>query len=74
MVSQDSVEVEVNKQVDALISQIESIESDETLETEEQIQQLLVLSGDVQRLANVLVSTDRQLAKELLSSYVNATP
>ena len=78
MTAQDSAEIEVNKQVAALISQIESIKSDESWkteeETEEQIQQLLVLSGDVQRLANVLVSTDRQLAKELLSSYVNATP
>lgn len=74
MVSQDSVEVEVNKQVAALISQIKSIESDESLETEEQIQQLLVLSGGVQRLAELAIPTDQQVAKVLLSIYVNATP
>jgi uncharacterized protein (UPF0335 family) len=78
MTSQDSAEVEVKKQVAALISQIKSIESDESPETkeetEEQFDQLLALSFDVQRLAKVLVYSDRQLAKELLSSYVNATP
>jgi hypothetical protein len=74
MTSQDSAEAESNKQVAALISQIESIESDESLEPEEQIQQLLVLSGDVKRLAELAIPADHQLAKVLLSSYVNATP
>jgi hypothetical protein len=74
MTSQESAEAELSKQVATLIDQIESIESDESLETEEQIQQLLVLSGDVKRLAEIAIPAEQQLAKVLLSSYVNATP
>ena len=74
MTSQDSAEAVLNEQVDALISQIESIESDESLETEQQIEQLLALSGDVQRLANLVIPAFQSLGKALLSSYVNATP
>ena len=74
MTSQDPAEEDLNKQVAALISQIGSIESDESLETEEQIEQLLVVSRDVQRLAKLAIPADQQLAKVLLSNYVNATP
>jgi hypothetical protein len=74
MTSQESAEAGLSKQVAAFISQIESIESDESLDTEEQIQQLLVLSGDVKRLAELAIPADQRLAKVLLSSYVNATP
>jgi hypothetical protein len=74
MTSQESAEAGLSKQVAALISQIESIEGDESLEPEEQIDELLSLGGDVLKLAQLAIPAEQQLAKVLLSSYVNATP
>jgi hypothetical protein len=74
MTSQESAEAGLSKQVATLIGQMESIESDENLETDEQINQLVSLGQDVLRVAELAVPADQQIAKVLLSSYVNATP
>jgi hypothetical protein len=74
MTSQDPAQAELDKQVASLIGQIDSIESDENLETEAQVNQLLSLGQDVLRLAELTIPADRQLAKELLSRYVNSSP
>ena len=64
----------LKEQVDSLIGQIASIEEDENLDVEEQIEALLELSENIQALSNDLVQNDQQLAKSLLSAYVNSAP
>ena len=64
----------LTEQVDSLIGQMTLIENDKDLDIEEQIEALLDLAEDIQELANDLVLEDKQLAKSLLSAYVNAKP
>ena len=62
------------EQVESLIGQIASIEDDSDLDIEEQIEALLDLSENIQALSNDLVQNEQQLAKSLLSAFVNSAP